>query len=265
VPRCKPVSQREIKAREGFGLGPVAASSKRSTGDKGGALKDTGLGADAALSSKSKQLPSWDFSEPIKILEIRDDKSCIRCQEELTLACRTFFLEQFAEKQETPDRKACSLQREKQWRKRRQHDLAELEQALRTKDGNLASTLVRRIRNVQLPQALEQEVYRLKATNSQEHSVATQRKKYENAASGRGRIKSHALTHLVQRLQLLASEHRRCLTWSGRNIPRDLIRFIRDTLAAAGIRPAGDNNPSKLRQHMIKPPKNRNRQVKPTG
>jgi hypothetical protein len=268
VPRSKPVSRREIKAREEefFGLGRVAASPKRLKGDKSEPSDESGLGLGAALPSRlnRKQLPSWDFSEPIKILRIKDEKSRHRCQKELTLVVSIYFLEQFSEKQETPDRKACSLKREKQWRKRRQHHLAELEQALRTKDGNLANTLIRRLWSVQLPQALEQEVHRSKATNSLEQRVATLREKYEKAASGHGRIRSYALTHLVQRLQLLASEHRQCLTWRGRNIPPELIGFIRATLDAAEIRAAGYDNPSKLRKHMIKPPKNGNCEVKPT-
>jgi hypothetical protein len=219
VPRSKPVSQREIKAREKFGLGPVAAY-KQLRGDSG-ARKASGPGSGAASPSRpnSQQLLSWDFNEPIEILRIKDDEIRRRCQEELTLACRTFFLEQFSEKQETPHRKAYSLKREKRWSKQRQQYLAELERV--AKDGNLASeTLVRRVWAVQLPQALEQEVYRLKGTNSLGQSVVFLREQYEKAASSRGRVRSYALTHLVHRLQALASEHRPCLTRSGRNSRR---------------------------------------------
>jgi hypothetical protein len=63
VPRSKPVSQRDIKAREDFGLGPVA---ERLKGDKSGAREESGLGSGAASPSRlnRKKLPSWDFSEP---------------------------------------------------------------------------------------------------------------------------------------------------------------------------------------------------------
>jgi hypothetical protein len=229
MPRSKPVSQREIKAREEFGLGPVAASPSR---------------------LNSKQWPSWDFSEPMNVLRIKGDKKRSRCKEALTLVCKSFFLEEFAEKQETPDRKACSLQRTQQWRKQWQRYLAELKHAVRTKNKKAANTLVRRMWGVQIPQMLEQEVYRLRG-DPIEQNVAMLQEKYKKA-SRRGRVKSLALARLIHRLQALASEHRRDLIWLGRNIPPDLIRFVRATLEAAGIRHAGHDNPSKLRKHMIK-------------
>jgi hypothetical protein len=225
VPSPKPLSQRDVQAREELGLGRQRKNSR--------------------------QWPPWDFSKPIEILRIKADKKR-RCNEELTFLCKTFFLEQLGEKQETPARKARSLQQAQQWRKRLQRYLAELEQA---KDEKAVSTLVRRMRSVQLPQALEQEICRMQRQgDSIEQSVATLQEKYRKA-SHRGRIKSHALTRLIHRLQGLASEYRPCLTWRSRNVPPDLIRFIRATLAVAGIRHAGGNNPSKFRKHMVKPAK----------
>ena len=199
MPSPKPLSQRDVQAREELGLGRQRKNSR--------------------------QWPPWDFSKPIEILRIKADKKR-RCNEELTFLCKTFFLEQLGEKQETPARKARSLQH-----------------------------LVRRMRSVQLPQALEQEICRMQRQgDSIEQSVATLQEKYRKA-SHRGRIKSHALTRLIHRLQGLASEYRPCLTWRSRNVPPDLIRFIRATLAVAGIRHAGGNNPSKFRKHMVKPAK----------
>jgi hypothetical protein len=75
------------------------------------------------------------------------------------------------------------------------------------------------------------------------------------SASGPGRDASYALVHTVHKLLALASHYAPDLTWTGRNIPPELITFLIATLDAAGIKhPDFAENPSKFRQLMIKPP-----------
>jgi hypothetical protein len=235
MPRARPFTQADIEKRNAFGLGPRSAAP------------------DFENTTRVSARHTWRFADAIKILKIKEHAKRRRCREELTFICKLYFLDKMAESQETPARKAQAFQHEKRWKKRRSFLWAQLKCS--HIDGKRAQFILGRIRDVQLPMALEQEAWRQQAMThgSLKKSYVSLQKKYARM-SKRGRPQSYALTHLIQRLQALASGFCSSLTWCERNMPKELVSFIVSVLEEVKIDYVKfDDNPSKFRRLFIRP------------
>jgi hypothetical protein len=110
--------------------------------------------------------------------------------------------------------------------------------------------------NCGLARSLEQEAARLQAKGAPPVECFMTLRDCYKSASRPGRNESHALIHLIHRLQALASDYAPNLTWKRRNIPPQLLYFIFQALDAAKIKhPEFAENPSKFRRLLRKAPR----------
>ena len=242
MPRRKPITDRDIRAREQFGFGSIPFNAinevaRQSLGD------------------------SWDFSDALDWLGIRDVDARRECQKELTEICLLHELVRFGERQETPARKAEALHKARRQYKKRERASKQIKEAdeLQAKGDIKGAQQIRHkgariLRQPWLPLALEQEAGRLVQSEgcSWIEAYVELEKRYRRR-SVPGRRESHTLAQTIRRLQDLAWSVDRKLSWRNRTIPPRLISFLQAALMAAGIQyPSYDHNPSKFRKLMRK-------------
>jgi hypothetical protein len=247
---AEPFTQYKIESRDTFGLfvdGQVRANAPRAA--------DT-------HEPRYQIVCPWSFDEAINILtcqprcRIRAADDRARCKSELALIFHLYNLERLAETQETNASKSSAFQKALRWCRRRKRAIARLEQAVQRKDAKLAKSAIAELRAIPwLASSLEQEAAGLQAKGATlRESFMTLRNRYKRA-SRPGRVESHALTHAIHRLQSLASNYAPNLIWQKRNIPKELLAFILETLDVTQIKhPGFDENPSKFRRLLRKPP-----------
>jgi hypothetical protein len=238
MPRRKPITDRDIRAREQFGFGSIPFNAKSEV-------------------SRQSLGDSWDFSDALDWLGIRDVDARRECQKELTEICLLHELVRFGERQETPARKAEALHKARRQYKKRERAFKQIKEAdeLRAKGAvKGAHKAVRILRQPWLPAALEQEAGRLAQSEglSWIEAYVELEKRYRRR-SVPGRRESHTLAQTIRRLQDLASRADGTHTWRNRTIPPRLISFLQAALMAAGIQyPGYEHNPSKFRKLMRK-------------
>jgi hypothetical protein len=242
LPRRKPITDRDIRAREQFGFGPIPFNAKNEV-------------------SRQSLGDSWDFSDALDCLGTRDVDGRRECQKEMTEICRLHELIRFGERQETPARKAEALHKARRQCKQRERAFKQIKESdeLQAKGDikgaqQIHHDAVRILRRPWLPLALEQEVGRLAQSEglSLIEAYVELEKRYRRR-SVPGRRESHTLAQTIRRLQDLASRADGTLTWRNQTIPPRLISFLQAALMAAGIRyPSYDHNPSKFRKLMGK-------------
>ncbi len=239
MPRSKPVTINDIKAREKFGLGPVLAS-------------------DETVCGHGKR---WDFSSALDELDIRDKKARDRAAIKLLQICRMHSLAVRVEGQETPGRIAASY-------KKAQHEYLEATRQLERARKQRANGKEREARLIEkkayevltlwpswLPPALGMEASRLHLEKRSAGEYLTRleilarlKAQYGTKAS-QGKYKNFALEQTIQRLRWFAEWENRSLKRTTRRFPKKLISFLHEALKAAGI-PYPDyyNHPTKFRR-----------------
>jgi hypothetical protein len=157
LPRRRPLTQNDIKARERFWFAPIPVGIQSKDGKQN-------------LSSR------WDFGDALECLGITNTDARTKYQERLDLICKLHWLTRFGEGQETPARKAEAFQRAPRQYKRRQAALEQAKKADKLEgkaEADAADRLrrqaVRVLGQPYLPQALELEAARL--SQSQESSL----------------------------------------------------------------------------------------------
>jgi hypothetical protein len=274
MPRQPPLTQRDIKDRERFGLGPISAIP--------GSLPPE-------VREGSHPRP-YNFDEALEILGLGSvaAQTKRRYEFELAFICRAHELAVRAEKEETAARKAEALQRAPRLYRRRQLALERIAaltraQMLPAENDSGRETVrqtceaVRVLRNEDwLPQSLEQEVMRLQlSTGGSFEDCCRELAKQYRSRSVVGRNETNALRNTVHALQAFVSgindEIDEKFTWkdrrknsdhtgrrrsptTGRNIPPRLIPFLVAVLDAAGIKhPSTETSLSKFRRLMAGP------------
>ena len=262
--RAKPLTQRDIKDREKFGLGPVQHGKikQRKTcpwnfDDAIEILRDQPGNRITGVEKRECARARQDGLSPEKLAKFCERVHAFlqaRVQGEIALICQMYSLECAVERRETDAAKAEAFQRAPRWHKRRQRELARLRKE--SNDWPLVRDALAKLDAIPwIPPSLEQEAARLAGGLPTAKSFNALKERYARASKAGSIGRSVAQSHVVQGLQTLAARYAPTLAWErGAVPPVDLTQFICEVLDTAGIKyPQPEGSPTRFRRLLIHP------------
>jgi hypothetical protein len=239
------LTQGDVEARARLGLGPVRPEH--------------------IASSCDLDHPKSDYlDKALVILDIKNAEDRIRRIEQLKLICNLHKLIRLVEGQETDARKAEAFQRAPRWYKRRDQAarlLKKADELEKSGKKNHTKPLYEKARSLlqsvpSLPQALEQEAWRLQALGLSRDESFGKLRDFHKQHSRAGRKASDALSFTVHALQAFAAS--KGLIWTEGRAPPKLIKFIAAVLRSAKIKDCKRElieNRSRFLDLLLKPTK----------